>query len=315
MSYTRRVARNKSALAIAAEFYPLRGILHLLQRLPTHASRKISRALVHSILGALPKKRRLVDEQLAFCFPQKSELERSAIAHGCFNNFADGLVSFSRMASLTPKDVDRIVTFEGGRHIEEGLRRGRGVVCFTAHYGNWELMANYIGRKYPKVGIFVRPLDNPKLDALVKSIRSAGGMTVMSSRQAFKDGVRWIRENGIIGLLIDQNFYKGGVFVDFFGRAAATNTLASILARRTGCTLLPFRNIHEEGRVRIICEPPFELSANPDLEAAIQEDTQRMTAIVEGWIRERPEQWFWLHNRWKRRPEAEIQCESTAVVP
>ena len=102
-------------------------------------------------------------------------------------------------------------------------------------------------------------------------------------------------------MLIDQNFYKGGVFVGAFGHDA-TNTLVPILARRTGCAVLPMHNVWVGNKIRIICEPPVPLSENSDPAAAIVEDTAELTGYVERWIREDPSQWFWLHNRWKRQP-------------
>ena len=211
--------------------------------------------------------------------------------------------------SLVRSGMDRMVELEGVEHIEAAYRRGQGMITFTAHYGCWELMAVYVTQRFPRVSMLVRPLDNPRLDALATGVRRAGGGGVIDSARAFQEGLRGLRQNGILGILVDQNFYKGGVFVDFFGRPAATSTLAPILARRSGCALLPMHNVWRNGRIRILCEPPLTLSAHRDVSRAVREDTQAVARRVEAWIREDPSQWLWLHNRWKRRPPPEVDLE------
>jgi KDO2-lipid IV(A) lauroyltransferase len=111
-----------------------------------------------------------------------------------------------------------------------------------------------------------------------------------------------MKQNGVLGILVDQNFAAEGVFVNFLGKLASTTPLVSILARRTGAIVLPVHN-HWDGRhLRIIWEKPMPLSREADVKRAIQEDTQTMTDYVERWIREDPGQWLWMHNRWKRQP-------------
>jgi Kdo2-lipid IVA lauroyltransferase/acyltransferase len=307
-SILENVARNKSALTIAAEYYPLRAFVTLLQTLPYDVSRRLSRLVVRTLLRVLPK-RRLIESQIAAAFPELSATDHEDIARRSIDNIAEGLSAFAYMPKMDRAEMESRVTLEGAEHMEDAFRQGRGMITFTAHYGSWELMANYVTRRYPRVAMLVRPLDNARLEALVHDIRACGGGGVIDSHRAFKDGIRLLRSNGVLGLLMDQNFYKGGVFVNFFGRLAATTTIAPILARRTGCALLPMHNVQKDGKVRIICEPPVALSENPDLNQAIREDVQRLTAIIEGWIRTDPGQWLWLHNRWKRQPTPEEQHE------
>jgi Kdo2-lipid IVA lauroyltransferase/acyltransferase len=298
------MARNKSPLTLRAEYYPMQALLRSLQLLPPAGARHLARGLVRGFLAVLPKRRRLIDEQLAACFPTLSPAERQRLATQSLDHLAEGLLSFARMERMREDEMRSAVSVEGFDHLDEALRQGRGAITFTAHYGSWELMANYVTRVYPRVGMLVRPLDNPLLDRMVTRVRACGGGQIIDSRRVFKDGLRLLRANGILGILVDQNFHKGGVFVDFFGRPAATNTLAPLLARRTGCALLPMHNRQRPGGTHIICEPPVTLSAQPDTSAAIAEDVQTMTKVVERWIREDPAPWLWLHARWKRRPES-----------
>ncbi len=298
------MARKKSPLAIQVEYQSIRGLLKLFQTLPFSASKALCGRLLQLLLFVLSKRRRLVEANLRACFPGRPDTYYAELGERSTAYLARGLASFSRIPLMDAQTMEDTVEIQGFEHLREAFAKGKGAITFTAHYGFWELMAIYVTRIYPKVSMVVRPLDNPMLDRLVMSIRGSGGGGVIDSKRVFKEGIRHLRANGLLGVLIDQNFHKGGVFVDFFGRPAATSTLVPILARRTGCTLLPMHNVWLGDRIRIICEPPVELSSNPDAHRAIEEDTQKLTSIVERWVREDPAQWLWLHNRWKRIPSS-----------
>jgi KDO2-lipid IV(A) lauroyltransferase len=244
-----------------------------------------------------------MESQLSACFPEKSVTSIHRLVDQSIDTLADGVATFPRIPQLKMDTMPDWVVTEGMEHVEEAYRQGRGMITFTAHMGCWELMAVYITHRYPRVAMVVRPLDNPKLNTLVTQVRASGGGGVIDSHRVLKDGMRHLRSNGVLGVLIDQNFYKGGVFVDFFGRPAATTTLVPLLARRTGCAVLPFHNVWRDGKVYIRCEAPVQLSVDEDPARAIAQDTQMLTSIVERWVREDPSQWLWLHNRWKRRPQ------------
>jgi KDO2-lipid IV(A) lauroyltransferase len=297
------MARNKSPVAIGLEYYSLRGLMLLLRTLPFSWSRQLARWMLRGILQFLPKRRRMIIAQMTASFPDYSPAAVDALAASSLDYLADGVAAFARIETLQDRDLDQWVVARGFEHMQDAFRHGRGLIIFTGHIGCWELMARYVTSRLPQLTLVVRPLDNPRLDAMVARIRGLGGGSVMDSRRVFKDGLRLLRRNGMLGILIDQNFHKGGIFVDFFNRPAATNTLVPILARRTGCVVVPLHNVWRDGKIVITCEPPVVFSTNPDPATALAEDTQQLTGIVEKWIREDPSQWLWLHNRWKRRPE------------
>ncbi len=298
------VARSKSPLQIRLEYYPLRGIFALLHHLPLAWGTHLSEAVLSLLLLFVPKRRRILRQNLALCFPERTPPQREAIAQEMLHTLARSVAVFSHQKDLLKAGADKLIETEGFEHLDAALKRGHGAITFTAHYGCWEIMAGYVCTLYPRIAMVTRPLDNPLLEELVSGVRASGGGGVFPSHDIFKQGLRLLRRNGILGILIDQNFYKGGVFVDFFGRPAATTSVVSLLARRTDCAVLPMHNRWEKDRLKIICEPPVALSTNADAEAAMMEDTQKMTKIVETWIREDPGQWLWLHNRWKRQPQA-----------
>jgi Kdo2-lipid IVA lauroyltransferase/acyltransferase len=303
------MARQKSPSLIRVEYYALRGLLSILQALPAKASRKFCRKLLQLIMRFMPKRRRLMLTQLHDSFPDFSASRCEAIADQSIDNLADGLSVFARIPIMSHQDIEKQVEVVGLEYMREAFQQGKGMITFTAHYGCWEMMAVYITRLFPLVSMVVRSLDNSRLDAMVTKIRGSCGGGVIDSRRVFRDGVELLRNNGVLGVVTDQNFHKGGVFIDFFARQAATNTLVPILARRTGCAVLPMHNVWHGDKIRIICEPPITLSANPNAHQAIHEDTQTVATIVEGWVRQDPGQWLWMHNRWKRKPP-----ENTSAV-
>src|SRR3989344_8552327 len=202
------MSRSKGRLAILAEYYFSRSLLSLLQALPDSWSRRFCRGLLHGILKLLPKRRRLIASQLSACFPEKSAPAIRGLAGRSIDNLADGLAAFALIPKLNTDEMSERVQFEGFEHVEEALRQGRGMITFSGHMGCWELMASYVTRTFPRASMLVRPLDNPLLNALIEGVRGSGGGGVIDSRRVFKDGLRLLRSNGLLGILIDQNFHK-----------------------------------------------------------------------------------------------------------
>jgi KDO2-lipid IV(A) lauroyltransferase len=297
------MARPKSPFAVYAEYLPLRGLFWLLGALPFGLSQAIAGALLRAALFLMPDRRRILNSNLDLAFPEKSRQERRAIARGSIDNLARGVAMFARIPGAAKASFKDVVEVEGSKHLEAALRRGRGILLFTAHVGCWEMMGAYVPTLFSQGAMVVRPIDNPKLDQLVARVRASGGGIVIPHRRLFKESLRVLRANGTVGVLIDQNFAHGGAFVNFFGHLAATTPVVSLLARRTGAALIPMHNVWERGKIRIIFGPPVALSTQADPAKAVVEDTQRMTAEVERWVRERPDHWLWLHNRWKRQPQ------------
>ncbi len=296
------MARSKTPLQIRLEYYPIRVLWCILLWLPRPWSEAICRAVLKLVMVFIPKRRALVEESLAASFPELDPAARAQIFKGSLENLAKGIPVFVRMPQWKKNPPSWLIHHDI-HHIEESIKRGKGTLCFTAHYGCWELMAYDVMRRYQHVGIVYRELDNPWIEKLVVNVRTAAGGIGIPRQHLLRQGIKFLRDNGVIGFLIDQNFAPGGVFVDFFGRLAATVPVISILARRTGATILPVHNRWIGDKLHVFWEPPLVLSTKPMIEQSTAEDTAVMTKTVERWIREDPSQWLWLHNRWKRRPK------------
>jgi KDO2-lipid IV(A) lauroyltransferase len=154
------------------------------------------------------------------------------------------------------------------------------------------------------VGVIARPLDNRALDARLGAFRARSGNIIISKRRALPDILRLLRQGQGVAMLIDQNVQEAdGIFVDFFGRPAATTTAAAALAVKTGCALLPcYCEAKPDGRYRLVYETPHEWTPSGSRQDDIARITQGLTGRIEAWVRGRPEQWLWIHRRWKTRP-------------
>jgi Kdo2-lipid IVA lauroyltransferase/acyltransferase len=241
-------------------------------------------------------------ESIGRAFPDKLRSEVKAIADQSLVRLAKGIVVFARLPDIAETLEPEWLSCEGLHHLDVALKKGHGVLTPSAHFGCWELLATYFMRYAPGGAAVARPLDNPRLDQLVNGIRSVGTGLFIPKRDVLKQGIRVLKKNGILGILMDQNFAPGGVFVPFLGRLAATTPIVPILARRTGAAIVPV-HCEWQGRKTVIhVEPPVTLSRKADADEAIAEDTRAICEVMESWIRKDPANWLWLHNRWKRQP-------------
>jgi KDO2-lipid IV(A) lauroyltransferase len=226
------------------------------------------------------------------------------VALGVYEHFGRVLLDILWMARRGREEILGLVDVTGAEHVEAARAAGRGTLLFTAHMGNWELHGVAHGFLFEPMGLIARELDNPRLDAVLCAFRARPGNTVIYKRRALPQVLRLLRENRPVAILLDQNVQEGdGVFVDYFGRPAATTTAAAALALKTGCALIPAHTeLGKDGRYRLVYEPPLPVASTGDRASDMRDLTQRLTTIIEGWVRQRPEQWLWLHRRWKTRP-------------
>jgi KDO2-lipid IV(A) lauroyltransferase len=297
------VARSKSRLQINLEYYPVSWVWRLLSVLPSEGRLNVSWWVLRAILLFIPKRIASMRSNLRQSFPEKSAEECNRIADDSVRNIARGLAAFARLPPAEKIGQTDWIVGHGVEHLRKAAADGKGAITFTAHYGCWEVLPSFIMHHAKKGGIVLRPLDNPKLETLIARTRSVSGSAMIPRNNMLRQGLRLLHDKGVLGILIDQNFAPGGVFVDFFGRLAATAPIVSILARRTGAVALPTHTRWIENKVHVFIEPPLPLSDDPDLDIAMAKDTLAMNQAIERWIREDPTQWLWLHNRWKRRPE------------
>jgi len=251
-----------------------------------------------------PRHARLVLTNLRLALgKERSEEDLQAIALQSYRYGGRSLLEFLRMPYMTKEQIEAKVTLVNTKYLDEALARGKGCILLTAHYGNWELVgARLAAAGYP-MNVIARSQRDPKVTDLLTGVREKVGMRVIDRDQGAKGALRALRRNGIVAILLDQNAGTNGVFVDFFGLPAATATGPAALARATGAAVAPIFSRREPDNHHIgECLPLLELQFTDDKASDDVRNTQRMVALIEEHIRLRPEQWFWMHKRWKTRP-------------
>jgi KDO2-lipid IV(A) lauroyltransferase len=233
-----------------------------------------------------------------------SESERRTIARGNFIHLARVLLELPHLRKLSSDDLDGFVSFHGIENFANALKRGRGVLLLASHFGNWELMALAFSLRYHPINIVVRPLDNPFLDNLLTKIRTRGGNQLIPKKGSVRRMLHLLAAGDAVALLLDQNsdWYQG-VFVPFFNEIACTNKTLSTIALRTGAPVIPAFNVRQpDGSYQIFCQPEIVLGKSGDITRDVEENTVKFNKIIETYVRRYPEQWFWVHQRWKTRP-------------
>ncbi|MDD3249074.1 MAG: lysophospholipid acyltransferase family protein [Smithellaceae bacterium] len=249
------------------------------------------------------KHRLIVLHNLTRAFPEKSPAEIERIAKGSYRSFALVVAEFSEIARLNPDNIHQWVHFQGLEHYDEAIRKGKGVLLFSGHFGNWEIgnAALAIARK-PLIFIY-RILDSAFLEEAITYVRASCGNISLDKEKAILPMIHSLKKGATISILIDQNVaHYEGIFIDFFGRPACTTSGLALLALYTGAPVLPvFTTRMPDGKylMEIGAEVAIRNTGNRD--ADVRENTRAFTGIIEEHIRKYPEQWFWMHQRWKTK--------------
>jgi KDO2-lipid IV(A) lauroyltransferase len=246
-------------------------------------------------------------DHLRHAFPDWPESRVLRTASECYGHFGAGLVDILWLHGRPREEVLRLVDVEGREHVESAMAAGRGAIMATCHIGNWEVHGLTHGWIFGPIGVVARPIDDPGLDARLIAFRASGGNTVIYKQRALVQVLKMLRAGKGVAILLDQNVdADDGIFVDFFGRPAATTTVAAALAAKTGCALVPCGSrLGADGRYRLFYEPPIFWDGDTGRDREIFRITQQLALRVEQWVRESPEQWLWMHRRWKTQPGTE----------
>lgn len=246
---------------------------------------------------------RIAASNLRQAFPHWDETRVWRTARAVYEHFGAMLLDLLWMGRREAEEILALVDIEGREHVAAAASGETGVLMLTGHFGNWELAGLAHGAVFGGIGVVARPLDNPALDQKLCAFRVKTGNTVIYKQRALQQVLRLLRERKSVAVLIDQNVSEGGVFVDFFGRQASTTTVAAALALKTGAPIVPgFAELLPNGRYRFSYGPQVRFEATGDRQADILRLTQQATALIEAQVRARPEQWLWLHRRWKTQP-------------
>lgn len=291
--------RPRSAFRNRLEYLLALAVLTKLRWAPRPAAEWLARTCARLLDLAMPRLRRIAFRNLEMALPESSLEERRRMVGGVFRSIARLLVAMARFPDINRANVSRWIRYEGYEHYERAKRRGKGVLFATAHLGNWELSAYTHALMSETMHVVVRPLDNPLIDRLVARLRTLSGNHLIEKKDFARGILRALGRNEAVGILIDQNSsLEDGVFVDFFGVPACAATGFAKLAAHSGATVIPGFALWSETERRYVLRfyPPLEMSGDPAL------DTSRLQQQLESVIRDYPDQWLWIHRRWKTRP-------------
>ena len=301
---------KKGNLQINLEYAAARALLSGLGLLPRPLAVAAGRGIGRLAHAAFSHLRRTGERNLELAFPKMSRRERRRILRGCFDSLGRQLGEFSQFPRATAESLREIVEYDsdGTKSLVEARARGRGIIFVTAHLGAWELLCFAHSAFGDPLSFLVRPIDNPRIEEMVEGIRSRFGNRPIDKTAAAVTALRVLRQGGTLGILADLNTHPHeGVFVPFFGRLACTTVGVAAIALRAEATVLPVYAVWNNQRKRFVfCGGPIlELTRTGNHQSDIEINTARITAAIEQQIRAYPDQWLWIHRRWKTRPEGE----------
>jgi len=253
------------------------------------------------------KQRKIALETLDIAFgEEKTPEEKEKITKNCFTFLAKGALELLFLMDR-PELIKERVRLVGKENVDAALTKGRGVILVSAHFGNFPLLMARLALAGYKVAGIMRPMRDSRVEKIFQDKRKRLGIKTVYSQPrklCVDESIRTLRNNELLFIPIDQNFGTGGVFIEFFGKKAATATGPVVLARRTGACLLPCFIVRQpDDTQKIIFEPPLDLQAGSSDEETVQINIQKLTGIIESYIRRYPAEWGWIHRRWKTKPD------------
>ncbi len=274
--------------------------------------RPIARAIGIAVgLAVFHLHRRLRDvgmRNLEMAFPGMSEAERRRILRGEYVSLGRQLAEVCLFPRYTHENVSQVVVYDGLENYKKAVARGKGVLFLTGHLGAWEISAFAHSLNGHPLSIVMRPLDNPHIDRLVHRYRTMHGNKTVSKDDFVRGLLAAMRAGESVGILMDTNMTPPqGVFVNFFGVPAYTASGLARIALRTDAAVIPGFTVWEEklGKYVLRFDPALDLVRTGNDDADIVANTAMFTSVIEEHIRRYPDQWLWLHRRWKTRPEGE----------
>jgi len=278
----------------------LNGFVSLLPRNSSMIVGKIVGGLI-AILSREGRKRAINNIE---CSLQVDRCEAQKIAKRCYQNVGKNLVEFLQFSGRLEKWVQNDISIEGKVHIDCALREGKGVIGVSGHLGNWELLPVSLATNGYEGRAITRELRSKWLNQFVHQHRKKAGYISLNRDRSIREALSCLNRNELLGILADIDTKTKGVFVQFFNLSAYTPYGPVAIALKTGSPILPMFIIRQTNdKHRLVVEPPLNLQQTGDYQSDLVVNTQHFTKIIESYIRRYPEQWIWMHDRWKTQPK------------
>jgi len=286
----------------------LHGTTWLINKLPYKVVRSITGAFSAIGYCFIIKQRRIAEKSIDIAFGnEKSPEEIKKITRACFDNVGRSMMQLIYFMAH-PHMIDEKVSFEGKENLDNALKQGKGVVGVSAHFGSFPLMLISLARSGYATNAIIRRTRDVELEEYFQGLRTSLGLKTIYAKPrttCVEQSIKALRNNEFVFIPLDQNFGSGrGVFVDFFGQKAATATGPVVFAKRTKAPILPVFVIREnEDNHRVIIEKPIVLEDRDNDDEYMQVNIQKITDVIEKYIRKYPQEWGWMHRRWKTKPK------------
>jgi Kdo2-lipid IVA lauroyltransferase/acyltransferase len=276
--------------------------------LPRWAARALGVGVARLFFALRPKLRRVADFNLRLAFPEWTDAQRQLTMSKMVRNIGRMAGEFSQFPKYAPQNVYDTVQMVGEENYRAAEQAGKGLLLLGGHIGAWELSSFALGLYGHPCHFLVRAITNSRVDALVNQYRGLSGGKPIEKNESARVMFKVLRSGGAVGILVDHNTaLEEGVFVDFFGIPACSTSGLARIALRTGAAVLPVYALWDEtaGKYRLHVDPPVELIRTGDADADVRANTARFIQIIEDIARAYPDQWLWVHKRWKTRPPGE----------
>ena len=292
-----------------AELLAVRSLLGAIGALPLETSIRFGESFGRFLAKRFPKLQKTARRNLEIALPELSKKEKEKIIHGTFESLGRHLGFVSHFKKFKHEDIHGLIEVVGKEeNFDKAYAEGNGVLFFTGHFGSWEVF-NLLPPAFGfGMNILVRRIDNPLVEDFVNQMRTRFGSITLDKTKSARTMFRVLRKGNLLGILADLNVQeKEGVFVDFFGVPASTTTSIAKLALATNAAVLPAFAVWEESKQKYVVylETPVEYEKTGDAERDILVLTQKITDVIEKYVRKYPEQWLWIHKRWNTRPKGE----------
>lgn len=279
----------------------LLGVARLLPARALYAVSEFAGRCAFRLLGR--ERRKTLDNLAAAYGGAKGPAERRRIGRELFVNLGRNMAELALYHRLDAPRLRGLIRMEGREIVDRELAKGKGIIVITGHLGNWELIPAFFAALGYRGGVVARRVYYEKYERLLSRLRASKGFKVFYRDESPREILKTLRSNGVVGILADQDVRKlDGVFVDFFGRPAYTPTAPVLIAMKSGAPLVPARIIREGRAHRIVVDEPIPMLRTGDRAADILRNTEAWSRVIERYVREHPEQWVWMHRRWRTRP-------------
>ena len=285
-------------------YHVIRSVIWMVRRLPRYVVLRLFELLGSATFWLAPGERAKILRHLEIAFgPQLNRDQIRTLGKQSMKALGRNVADALRLPCLVRDGLEQHVHFVGREHLDRAVARGKGVLCVTGHMGCWELLATFVASHYP-LAVVGADIYDPRLNEILLVERQSSGYESFPRTAAGTRRIlRWLKSGGVLGILIDQDTRVDGEFVDFFGKAAHTPSGPVILAERTGAALVPIAiRMNADRSHTVEARREIELQRTGEPQADRLANVAKCSKAVEGFIRRTPEQWVWMHERWKTRP-------------